>query len=186
MFVRRPLKHGPADSQCAELWVTSIWPFVYLTNLARPCLSTEHSNMTVGHLDSCISKRFPTDSWCFYQDCAWRSHHLFLIYKDSYSDWVVFCDALILNCALDVWRLTHWGRVTQICVGKLTIIGSDNGLSPDRRQAIIWTNAGILLIGPLETNFSEILIEILTFHSRKCGWKCCLRNGGHLVSASMC
>ena len=45
--------------------------------------------------------------------------------------------------------LTHWGRVTHICVGKLTIIGSDNGLSPGRRQAIIWTNAGILLIRPL-------------------------------------
>ena len=44
--------------------------------------------------------------------------------------------------------LTHWGRVTHICVGKLTIIGSGNGLSPGRRQAIIWTNAGILLIEP--------------------------------------
>ena len=55
--------------------------------------------------------------------------------------------------------LTHWGRVTHICVNKLTIIGSDNGLSPGRRQAIIWTNAGILLIGPLGTN-NEILIEI--------------------------
>ena len=33
--------------------------------------------------------------------------------------------------------LTHWGRVTHICVGNLTIIGSDNGLSPGRRQAII-------------------------------------------------
>ena len=32
-----------------------------------------------------------------------------------------------------------------------------------RRQAIIWTNAGILLIGPLGTNFSEILIEIHIF-----------------------
>ena len=61
---------------------------------------------------------------------------------------------------------THWGRVTHICVSKLTIIGSDNGLSPDRRQAIIWTYAGILLIGPLETNFSEILIGILTFSSK--------------------
>ena len=59
------------------------------------------------------------------------------------------------------WRLTHWGRVTHICVSKLTIIGSDNGLSPDRRQAIIWTNAGLLLIGPSGTNFSEILIEII-------------------------
>ena len=38
-------------------------------------------------------------------------------------------------------------------------MGSDIGLSPIRRQAIIWTNAGILLIGPLETNFSEISIE---------------------------
>ena len=58
---------------------------------------------------------------------------------------------------------THWGRVTHICVNQLTIIGSNNGLSPGRRQAIIWTNAGILLIGPLGTNFSEILIEIHTF-----------------------
>ena len=36
----------------------------------------------------------------------------------------------------------------------------DNGLSPGRRQAIIWTNAGIFLIGPLGANFSEILINI--------------------------
>ena len=45
-------------------------------------------------------------------------------------------------------QLTHWGRVTHICVGNLTIIGPDNGLSPNRRQAIFWTNAGILLIEP--------------------------------------
>ena len=63
--------------------------------------------------------------------------------------------------------LTHWGRVTHICVSKLTIIGSDNGLTPDRRQAIIWTNDGLLFIGPLGTNFSEILIEILTFLFKK-------------------
>ena len=51
-------------------------------------------------------------------------------------------------------------QVTHICVGNLTIIGPDNGLSPGQRQAIIWTNAGILLIGPWGTNFSEILIGI--------------------------
>ena len=45
-------------------------------------------------------------------------------------------------------ELTHWGRVTHICLSNLTIIGSENGLSPGRRQAIIWTNAGVLLIGP--------------------------------------
>ena len=64
-------------------------------------------------------------------------------------------------------KLTHWGRVTHICVGKLTNIGSDNGLSPGRRQAVIWTNAGISLIGPLGTNFSEILIGIQTFSFKK-------------------
>ena len=63
--------------------------------------------------------------------------------------------------------LTHCGRVTHICVSNLTIIGSDNGLSPGRCQAIIWTNAGILFIGPLGTNFSEILIEILTISFKK-------------------
>ena len=46
-------------------------------------------------------------------------------------------------------RLGHRGRVTHIWLRNLTIIGSDNGLSPGQRQAIIWTNAGILLIGPL-------------------------------------
>ena len=63
--------------------------------------------------------------------------------------------------------LTHWGRVTHICVGNLTTIASDNGLSPGRRQALIWTSAGILLIRPLGTNFSEILIEIHTFSFKK-------------------
>ena len=63
--------------------------------------------------------------------------------------------------------LTHWGRVTHICVGNLTIIGSENGLSPGRRQAIIWTDAGILLIGTSWTNFNEILIEIPTFRAKK-------------------
>ena len=60
-------------------------------------------------------------------------------------------------------QLTHWGRATHKCVGKLTIIGPDNGLAPGRHQAIIWTNAGILLIGPLGTNIIEILIGIHTF-----------------------
>ena len=66
-----------------------------------------------------------------------------------------------------LYVLTHWGRVTHICVRKLTVIASDNGLSPERRQAIIWTNARIMLIGPLGTNFSEIFIEIQTFSLKK-------------------
>ena len=54
-----------------------------------------------------------------------------------------------------------------IYVGKLTIIASDNDLSPGRRQAIIWTNAGILLIGLLGTKFNEISIEIHSFSFKK-------------------
>ena len=57
--------------------------------------------------------------------------------------------------------------MTHICVDNVTIIGSDNGLSPGRRQAIIWTNVGILLIEPLGTNSSEIVIEIITFSVKK-------------------
>ena len=75
----------------------------------------------------------------------------------------VFC----IFCPLRWSHLTHWGRVTHICVGKLTIIGSDNGLSPGRRQVIIWTNSGILLIEALGTNFSDILIGIQIFSFKK-------------------
>ena len=78
-----------------------------------------------------------------------------------------FFSSYYFPSALTLWHrptsLTHWGRVTHICVGNLIIIVSDNGLSPGRRQAIIWTNAAILIIEPLGTNFSGILIEILTF-----------------------
>ena len=89
-------------------------------------------------------------------ECGWialhgRKHHCYLVY------WYFW--------------LTHWGRVTHICVGRVTIIGWNNGLSPGRRQAIIWTNAGILLIESLGTNFSEILNAIKTFSFKKMALK---------------
>ena len=62
---------------------------------------------------------------------------------------------------------THWGWVTHICVINVTITGSDNGLSPVRRQAIIGTNAAALLIGPLGTKLYDILIRIHTFSLKK-------------------
>ena len=68
---------------------------------------------------------------------------------------------------LSILGLTHWGRVMHICVSDLTIIVSDNALSPERRQTIIWINAGILLIGPIGMNFNGILIEIHTFSFKK-------------------
>ena len=83
-----------------------------------------------------------------------------VIYKDKfqlpvpYYDWemlVTDCRYIFMFPKVNLWwhGLTHWGQVTQICVNNLTIISSDNGLSPHRRQAIIWTDAGILLIPPL-------------------------------------
>ena len=57
--------------------------------------------------------------------------------------------------------------MTHICVGKIIIIGSDNGLSPDRRQAIIWINAGFLSMAPLRTYFSEHLIKVQPFSLKK-------------------
>ena len=94
----------------------------------------------------------------------WRlSHFDWLFLEDFSSNSLQCCEQINIL----VVHLTHWGRVTYICVGKLTIIGSDNGLSPGRRQAIIWTNAGILSIEPLGTNFSEILIRIQIFSLKK-------------------
>ena len=80
-----------------------------------------------------------------------------------------------------VWLTRGW--VMHKCISKLTIIGSDNGLSPGRRQAIIWTNVGLLSTGHLDTNFREILIEIYIFLFRKMHlkmssrnlWPCCVR-----------
>ena len=84
-------------------------------------------------------------------------------------------------------ELTHWASPSEaLCISKLTMIGSDNGLLPGRRQAIIWTNAGILLIGPLGTNFSEIVIEIHTFPFKKMHLKMLSTNGIYFVLALMC
>ena len=98
-------------------------------------------------------------------------HNSVLIQKLSYSiywlGWSSFAATHQTSYWVLCYLLTHWRRARHICFSKLTIIGSDNGLSPGRRQAIIWTNDGILLIGPLGTNFGEILSKILTFSFKK-------------------
>ena len=90
----------------------------------------------------------------------------------------------------EVQLLKLWGYIIEagwrIYVSKLNIIGSDNGLSPDRRQAIIWTNAGILLIWPLGTHFSDMLIEINTSSFKKIYFKMSCEKWWQSVSASMC
>ena len=81
----------------------------------------------------------------------------------------------------------HWDRVMRICVSKVIIIGSDDGLSPGWHQAIIWTNAGILLIEPLGINFSEILIEINTFSFiQENSFKNVVWNMAAILSKSQC
>ena len=71
-----------------------------------------------------------------------------------------------------------------ICISNWIIIGSGNGLSPVRRQTITWTNAGLLSIGLLGTNFSEILIGIFiqenVFENVVC------QNGSHFAEALLC
>ena len=119
----------------------------------------------------------------FHRRSLWKSH--FNTASDSLS---AFLPSDQKPCLKFV--LTHWGRVTHICVVKLTIIGSDNGLSPGRRQAIIWTNAEILLIGPLGTNFIEMLIGIQTFsfkkmHLKMSSAKCCSFHLGLNLSIHM-
>ena len=103
---------------------------------------------------------------------AWISNHIYdkiwlklLIHSQTstvtvevwewISDFIPHFTVVDMRLFIHAGASTHWGRVTHICVGKLTIKGSDNGLSPERRQAIIWTNTGILLIGPLGTTFKH-------------------------------
>ena len=59
----------------------------------------------------------------------WYIPHALRIMPDEMSIILSVSEAMI-----------KWGRVTHLCISKLTIIGSDNGLSPSRRWAIIWAN----------------------------------------------
>ena len=79
----------------------------------------------------------------------WNTFQLLAIFSTRRVNWYKIGDLLI-----------HWGWVTHICISKLTTIGWDNNWS---HQAIIWTNVGTVLIGPLGINFSEILIKICSF-----------------------
>ena len=85
--------------------------------------------------------------------------------------------------------LTHRSRVPHICVSKLNIIGSDNGLSPGQHQPIIWTNARILLTWPSGTTSEKCqskFIYLVPFsrHNNTVAvtvghrWKECLQFGG--------
>ena len=92
-------------------------------------------------------------------------HHMVSLGHTEFTPYFLTGNSSRCKKLLD--NINHWGWMTHICVSKLTSIGSDNGLSHGQRQSIIWTIAGILLIGPSRTNFSEILIEICAFLFKK-------------------
>ena len=104
--------------------------------------------------------------YCFLFQSRENCHSITLTLKDTMKKYCPLGDAIIVP-ACGLAPFIHWGRVTDTRISKLTIIGSDIGLSPGRRKAIIWTNAVILLIGPLWTNFSKIWIRIQTFSFKK-------------------
>ena len=70
-------------------------------------------------------------------------------------------------------------------------IGWGNDLSTIRREAIIWTNADLLSIGPLQKNSVQFESKYDTFYSWKCIWKCRLKwqpfcpRGGWVKSAPL-
>ena len=85
-------------------------------------------------------------------------------HKELNQGWWSFYMNCFVTTFTNIWHIsTLLPLVPHLCVG----VGSDNGLSPIRRQAIIWTNAEILLTEPLRTKFSEISIEIHTFWFKK-------------------
>ena len=115
------------------------------------------------------------------QDCFWNilkrlysqfkkkftfsNHSNFLkSFLNIFSMMLFFWDIFSRNKIL---FLTHWGRVTHTCDGKLAIIVSDYDLSPGWSQSIIWTKVRISVNRTLGTNFSEILSEIHTFSFKK-------------------
>ena len=161
-FQRAILGHMVTSSNGNIFRVTSHWPFV--RGIHRSPVDSPHKGQWRGTLMFFfalrLNKRLSKQSkrrWFEAPSCPlWRHCN------EKHGYW---CPVFSVRQRSEV-VLTHWDRVTHICVSNLTIIGSDNGLSPCRRQAIIWTNAG-LLIGPLGTNFNEILIEIHTFSFKK-------------------
>ena len=127
------------------------------------------------HDDSLDMASSPKSTWD--QTMAWcrqvRSHYL----NQCWARPLCGHMASLTNARLTDFNrprstaLTHLPLVPHLCVSESVSIGSDNGLSPFRRQVTIWTNAGILLIGTLGTNFSEIWIKIQNFSFTKIYFK---------------
>ena len=147
-----------------------IYIYIYRSNFCSPCaiISLAHSRGCYSFrssenikLSRFISRNCSKIYWRWILQCENRLNMVIKTgWKINQYHFITSVVAVILPWSVGLSHLSHWGRMTHICVSKLTIIGSDNGLSPGRWQAIIWTNAGILFIGHLGKKFSETRMKM--------------------------
>ena len=141
-LVATVLSMHPCVSCC--LWVNSLWP--------SDAIWRQRSWSTLVQVMACCltaPSHYLNQCWLMICEVLWHlpdsnfTENTGDIYHwDEFE--IYWLETVVKSPQGPANELTHWGRVTHICVGNLTIIGSDNGLSPGRRQAIIWTSAGIL------------------------------------------
>ena len=174
---------------CTDTWynVSSVlnvfpryWPFV--RGIHRSPVNSPHKGQWRGALmfslmcvwiNGCVNNREAGD-------LRRNQAHYDVIVMIVPDTWYYLSSVFTVTCSSDTTNingngLTHWGPVTHICLDTNTNIGSHNGLSSGQRQAIIWTNAGILLIRPLSNKFqwafnrhSNIFIQENAFESVVC------------------
>ena len=115
--------------------------------------------MASHHLNQC----WLIDNWSMRNKIMiffyFNQNTIIFIHKDTFAN--IIC--IMAGALFRLDALTHWGWVMHMSLSKSNTIDSYSGLSPGRCQSIIWTNVGILLVWPLGTNFSEMLLEIQTF-----------------------
>ena len=96
---------------------------------------------------------------------------MFLAISDISSDYQVKSNAGFARHSCVSMKSRHgylispWCRIN-VSVNRANIV-SYNGLSRIRRQAMIWTKAGLLAIGPLGTNVSDISNKIKLYIHEK-------------------
>ena len=100
-------------------------------------------------------------TWTWTMRAVWNFHRIWITMEKSFLKWThgFYVSAVCGNSISP--NAVHKESVNQVS------IGPDSGLLPIKRQAIIQTNAGLLSIGPLGTDFNEILITIQNFSFTK-------------------
>ena len=127
--------------------------------------------------------------------CSGQHYHAVIVSSKSWCKFVVVKSMWLLSKRYLIFLIydndsdtltTIWNTsLTHLPQCRIWVsIGSGNGLSPVRRQAITWTNAELISIVTLGTNFREIRIKnTKCFAFMQCGWKYPLRKGIHFVQA---